>query len=74
MSEEKSYVIGTHDAEIDRLGVQHRVWRSSVLDLWRLGGITVGQTVIDIGSGPGHATLDLAEIVGNGGKVVALER
>jgi SAM-dependent methyltransferase len=74
MSEEKSYVIGTHDAEIERLGVQHRVWRASVLDLWRLGGVTTGQSVLDVGAGPGYATLDLAEIVGPGGKVIALER
>ncbi len=74
MSEEKSYVIGTHDAEIERLGVQHRVWRSSVLDLWRQGGITTGQTVLDVGSGPGYAAMDLAEIVGPTGNVVAIER
>ena len=74
MSEEKSYVIGTHDAEIERLGVQHRVWRSSVLELWRQGGITSGQTVLDVGAGPGYATMDLAEIVGRNGKVIALER
>ena len=74
MSQEKSYVIGTHDAEIERLGVQHRVWRASVLDLWRQGGITSGQIVLDIGAGPGHAALDLAEIVGRNGKVIVLER
>ena len=74
MSEEKSYVIGTHDAEIERLGVQHRVWRPSVLDLWRQGVITTGQTVIDVGAGPGYATIDLSEIVGPTGKVVAIER
>ncbi len=74
MKDEKSYVIGTHDAEIERLGVQHRVWRPSVLEFWRLGGLTEGMTVIDAGCGPGHATLDLAEIVGPTGKVIALER
>jgi ubiquinone/menaquinone biosynthesis C-methylase UbiE len=74
MSEDKTYVIGTHDAEIERLGVQHRVWRSSVLDVWRLGGITDGMTVIDAGAGPGHAALDLAEIVGPTGRVIAIER
>ena len=74
MSDEKSYVIGTHDAEIERLGTQHRVWRASVLDLWRLGGITTGQTVLDVGAGPGYAALDLAEIVGRSGKVIAIER
>lgn len=74
MSEEKSYVIGTHDAEIGRLGVQHRVWRPRVLEFWRESGITQGRTVIDAGCGPGYAALDLAEIVGPTGRVIALER
>ncbi|HEX4302212.1 MAG TPA: hypothetical protein VHZ78_05435 [Rhizomicrobium sp.] len=56
MEQDRSYVIGTHDAEIERLGVQHRVWRANVLDFWHLGGITEGMTVIDAGCGPGHAT------------------
>jgi fibrillarin-like rRNA methylase len=73
MSQEKSYVIGTHDAEIEWLGEQHRVWRGSVLDLWRQGGITSGQTVLDVGAGPGYAALDLAEIVGAGRKMIAIE-
>jgi SAM-dependent methyltransferase len=74
MSEDRSYVIGTHDAEIERLGVQHRVWRASVLEFWRRAGLTHGMTVIDAGAGPGHATMDLAEIVGPTGKVIAIER
>ena len=74
MSEERNYVIGTHDAEIERLGVQHRVWRASVLDFWRDGGITEGMTVIDAGAGAGHAAFDLAEIVGPKGRVIAIER
>lgn len=74
MVEERDYVLGTHDEEIARLALQHRVWRPRALDAWRRAGITVGQTVLDIGSGPGHAALDLAEIVGPTGRVVALER
>lgn len=78
MSEEKSpeisYVLGTHDTEIERLGLQHRVWRPGILDLWQLAGITEGQTVIDAGAGPGHASRDLAEIAGPNGHVIALER
>jgi ubiquinone/menaquinone biosynthesis C-methylase UbiE len=74
MSEEKSYVIGTHDAEIERLSVQHRVWRPSVLDLWRIAGITQGTTVMDVGAGPGYGALDLAGIVGPRGRVIAVER
>jgi SAM-dependent methyltransferase len=68
------YVLGTHDQEVARLGLQHRVWRSRALDGWRRAGFSAGQTLLDVGAGPGYATLDLAEIVGAGGRVVALER
>ena len=71
---EKDYVLGTHDAEIERLGLQHRVWQPRMLDAWRRAGITLGQTIIDAGCGPGFATIDLAEIVGNRGRVIGLER
>jgi SAM-dependent methyltransferase len=74
MTSERSYYLGTHDEEIRRLGVQHRVWRPHVLDAWRRAGITVGSTVIDAGAGPGYASLDLAEIVEESGRVIALER
>ena len=71
---DRDYVLGTHDAEIERLGLQHRVWRPRALDAWRRAGITVGQTVVDIGAGPGFATQDLAEIVGPTGRAIAIER
>ncbi|MBP6012367.1 MAG: methyltransferase domain-containing protein [Alphaproteobacteria bacterium] len=71
---ERDYILGTHDAEIERLELQHRVWRPYMLNAWRRADITLGQTVIDLGSGPGYATLDLAEIVGDGGRVIAIER
>jgi SAM-dependent methyltransferase len=68
------YVLGTRDDEVDRLGLQHRVWRSRMLDAWRRAGVTLGQTFLDIGAGPGFATLDAAEWVGPSGQVLALER
>jgi SAM-dependent methyltransferase len=74
METERDYVLGTHDEEIVRLGLQHRVWRPAVLDCWQRAGITVGKRVLDVGAGPGYATVDLAEIVGPTGEVVALER
>ena len=73
-ADEKDYVLGTHDDEIERLGLQHRVWRPRVLDAWWRAGFTTGQTILDVGSGPGHATIDLAEIVGRAGRVVAVDR
>jgi SAM-dependent methyltransferase len=74
MTGERDYVLGTHEEEIARLGLQHRVWRPVVLDCWQKAGVTVGSRVLDVGAGPGYATVDLAEIVGPGGTVTALER
>ncbi len=71
---ERDYVLGTHDAELERLGLQHRLWRARMLDAWRRARIGPGQTVIDVGAGPGYASIDLAEIVGRDGRVLALER
>ena len=71
---DRDYVLGTHDEEVARLGLQHRVWRATVLDCWRQSGITIGSRVLDVGAGPGYATFDLAEIVGANGAVVAVER
>jgi SAM-dependent methyltransferase len=71
---DQDYVLGTHDEEIERLGLQHRIWRPRALDAWRRAGFTVGQTLLDLGCGPGYATLDLAEIVGPTGRVAAIDR
>jgi len=71
---ESDYVLGTHDEEVARLGLQHRVWRPAVLDCWWRAGITTGSRVIDVGAGPGYATVDLAEIVGPAGQILAIER
>ena len=73
-SHEQEYILGTHEEEIERLGLQHRVWRPRALDAWRRAGFRSGQTILDIGCGPGYASLDLAEIVGPGGRVIALDR
>jgi SAM-dependent methyltransferase len=74
MATERDYVLGTHDEEIARLGLQHSVWRPLASDAWRKAGFTRGQTLIDLGCGPGYATLDLADIVGPHGRVVGIDR
>ncbi len=71
---EKDYILGTHDDEIARLGLQHRVWRPFTSDAWQRAGFASGQTILDIGCGPGYASLDLAEIVGPTGAVLAFDR
>jgi SAM-dependent methyltransferase len=67
-------VLGTRADELERLGLQHRVWRAASSAAWGRAGITVGSRVLDAGAGPGYATIDLAEIVGPTGEVIAVER
>jgi SAM-dependent methyltransferase len=74
MAHEQDYVLGTHDEELQRLGLQHRAWRARMLDAWAAAGITVGSRVVDLGCGPGYTTVDLAELVGPHGEVLAIER
>ena len=74
MASTKDYVLGTHTEEIERLGLQHRAWRQRALDAWRSAGIGPGQTVLDVGCGPGYASLDLAHLVGPSGRVVAIDK
>lgn len=74
MYTETEYVLGTHDEEIARLGLQHRAWRARTLAAWQSADIQPGQTVLDVGCGPGYASLDLAEAVGPGGHVVAIDK
>ncbi len=68
------YVLGTEDAEVERLGVQHVVWRPRATDAWRRAGFTTGQHLIDVGCGPGYATVDLAAIVGATGRITAVDQ
>lgn len=58
------YVLGVNAAELNRLGLQHRLWSDAAHALWLRAGIQPGARVLDVGSGPGFAALDLAQIVG----------
>jgi SAM-dependent methyltransferase len=44
------------------------------MDAWRRAGFKAGQHLLDVGCGPGYATLDLASIVGGDGRVTAVDR
>ena len=71
---DRDYVLGTHDAEVERLAFQHSIWQEEVHRAWHAAGIGVGAKVADLGAGPGFATVDLARLVGPTGEVYAIER
>jgi len=74
MTTDRDYVLATGDDEIARLGLQHRVWRDHAIQGWRRAGFAADHTLVDVGCGPGYATLDLADVVGPNGRVIALDK
>jgi SAM-dependent methyltransferase len=68
------YVLGTSESEIARLAMQHDVWRDDAIAAWRSAGFAAGHRVLDLGCGPGFATLDLATLVGERGRVIAVDQ
>lgn len=73
MTSPAPYVLGTGTDELERLDRQHQIWRNDALAGWARAGFGPGQRLLDLGCGPGFAALDLAELVGPGGSVLALD-
>ncbi len=67
------YVLGTGQDELDRLGLQHRLWSDAAHAAWRLARIQPGSRVLDVGCGPGYAAMDIAQLVAPTGEVVGVD-
>ncbi|MFK7809050.1 MAG: methyltransferase domain-containing protein [Saprospiraceae bacterium] len=67
------YILGTDRAELHRLGLQHQVWSEEAREGWKLAEFGAGQTLLDLGCGPGFCTTELAYIVGEFGKVIGVD-
>lgn len=74
MSQSKEYILGTDAQELFRLGVQHQIWASEAQHGWELAGFNEGQTLLDLGCGPGFCTQELAFLAGATGKVIGIDR
>ncbi|MCB9847891.1 MAG: methyltransferase domain-containing protein [Phycisphaeraceae bacterium] len=67
------YVLGVGDDELSRLGLQHRLWADEASGIWREAGFGPGQTILDVGCGPGFASFDLAPLLEPEGRVIAID-
>jgi ubiquinone/menaquinone biosynthesis C-methylase UbiE len=72
--ESNAYILDTDKEELRRLGIQHQVWASEAQKGWEIAKFNLGHTILDLGSGPGFCTKELAYIVGDEGKVIAVDR
>jgi len=71
--EDNAYILGTERAEMHRLGLQHQVWSSEARTGWRNANFSAGQTILDLGCGPGFCTVELGYMVGASGKVIGVD-
>jgi len=71
---EREYFLGTGNLELERLGLQHAVWRADAAAAWREAEFRPGSVVMDVGCGPGFASLELADVVRPNGKVLAVDQ
>ena len=68
-----SYVLGTNQQELERLGFQHEVWGGVTRAFLDRIGVARGARCLDLGCGPGFVVEDLRARVGPTGSVVALD-
>jgi SAM-dependent methyltransferase len=68
-----TYYLGSDDPELARLELQSEFLDEPTRLLLRTAGIAPGMRVLDLGSGLGHVSRALGELVGSDGEVVGLE-
>lgn len=69
-----AYVFGHSDRELDRLKAQARLIDPITQRFFREAGIVPGMRVLDVGSGAGDVAFLAADIVGDRGEVVGIDR
>ena len=74
MSDDKPYILGTDNEEIKRLELQHKIWLSEAKTGWFSANFSKNNTILDLGSGPGTCSKELAKIVGTDGKIIAVDK
>src|ERR687889_1491619 len=74
MSLATRYLLGSDESELARLDAQSALSEPSTRLLLRAAGIRPGMRVLDLGTGLGHVAFELAQLVGDAGEVVGIDR
>lgn len=68
------YALGHSSEELDRLAFQGSVFAPFTRQLFTQAGIKPGMRVLDVGSGSGDVSFLVADLVGEGGHVLGVDR
>ena len=74
MTDRPRYSLALSDDEIARYRYMAETARAEEAAQWELAGIRAGARIADVGCGPGLTTIELADIAGPSGRVVAVDR
>src|SRR6516225_792265 len=74
MTERDQYVLGHSASELQRLSIQARLVDPITRGFLRDGGLGPGMRVLDVGSGAGDVAFLAADLVGEAGEVVGVDR
>ena len=74
MGDSNAYILGTDQEELKRLELQHSIWSSESHVGWRAAGFKIGDSILDLGCGPGSCSVELAKIVGPDGRIISIDR
>jgi SAM-dependent methyltransferase len=69
-----NYALGHSEDELDRLKTQARLIDPITRRFFEEAGIAPGMRVLDVGCGAGDTSVLIAELVGDGGEVVGVDR
>src|SRR5438034_557188 len=70
----ETYSLGHSCREIDRLGLQARIFEPFTRRMFQAAGLSAGMRVLDMGSGRGDVAFLATSLVGPSGEVVGIDR
>src|SRR3984893_7465452 len=70
----RAYALGHSERELERLSAQARLIDPITRHFFRDAGIIPGMRVLDVGSGVGDVSFLVADLVGEAGEVVGVDR